>query len=95
MKNTPDLVAAVARMHEQYGAGRIDREILCGWVKGLPSYSGPLGSAVSAAKTWFATKQAEITGDVREDDLARLSSIFVADGETTAGAGAPLRHRQD
>jgi len=78
MKNTEDLIAAVTRMHAQYSASRIDRDIVCGWVLGLPSYPASMGSALDAAKAWFRQKQEDITEDVRRDDLAHLMAVVMA-----------------
>ncbi|MCD7110143.1 hypothetical protein LRX75_13955 [Rhizobium sp. DKSPLA3] len=75
MKTQEDLAIAVRRMQQQYERGRMDRDILRGWVLGLPSYPQPHGAAVDALKAWFAIRQSDVTPEIRARDLDRLAAV--------------------
>ncbi|KQR78126.1 hypothetical protein ASG25_07705 [Rhizobium sp. Leaf384] len=75
VKTQEDLAIAVRRMQQQYEKGRIDRDILRGWVLGLSSYPPPHGAAVDALKAWFGLRTVEITPDVRERDITLLAAV--------------------
>lgn len=78
VKTHEDLTAAVRRMQQQYEKGRTDRDILRGWVLGLPSYPPPHGGAVDALKAWFSIRQGEITQDIRARDIEMLAAVAAA-----------------
>ncbi len=75
MKTQEDLAIAVRRMQQQYERGRMDRDILRGWVLGLPSYPQPHGVAVDALKAWFAIRQSDVTPEIRARDLEMLAAV--------------------
>lgn len=75
VKTQEDLAIAVRRMQQQYERGRMDRDILRGWVLGLSSYPPPHGAAVEALKAWFGQRTPEITPEVRDRDIAMLAAV--------------------
>ncbi|PYE29623.1 hypothetical protein C8J32_1011496 [Rhizobium sp. PP-CC-3A-592] len=75
MKTQEDLAIAVQRMQQQYERGRMDRDILRGWVLGLPSYPQPHGMAVDALKAWFTIRQSDVTPEIRARDLEMLAAV--------------------
>ncbi|CZT33734.1 hypothetical protein GA0004734_00007560 [Rhizobium sp. 9140] len=62
-------------MQQQYEKGRTDRDILRGWVLGLPSYPQPHGGAVDALKAWFSIRQSEVTPEIRTRDIEMLAAV--------------------
>ena len=80
VKTQQDLLIAIERMHKQYAAGRIDREILRGWVLGLPSYPDPHGTEIDRLKQWFTPRQTDITDEIRVQDLEKLANVATAAG---------------
>jgi hypothetical protein len=79
VKTSQDLVIAIRRMHQQYAAGRMDRDILRGWVLGLPSYPAPHGRAIEALKERFSIRVSEVTPELRDEDLLALAAVTSAD----------------
>ncbi|SER82520.1 hypothetical protein [Rhizobium sp. NFR03] len=87
MKAPEDLAIAVRRMLQQYEKGRMDRDILKGWVQGLSSYPPPHGAPVEALKAWFAIRQGDITPEIRARDLQMLAAVADASLASVSGTG--------
>lgn len=87
MKTPEDLAVAVRRMLQQYEKGRMDRDILKGWVQGLSSYPPPHGAPVEALKAWFAIRQGDIAPEIRARDLQMLAAVADASLASVSGTG--------